>query len=70
MKTLDYNICIAIKGLVIHCYKTSANLEGKDLADPDTWFVVTKEMPFIEMKLLKDVKLYVDLMKNYPPMIL
>ena len=71
MKELDYNICIAIKGLVIHCYKTAASLEGKDLSEPDTWFVVTpKEPPFIEMKLLKDVLLYKDLMENYPKFIL
>jgi len=70
MRELDYSICIAIKGLVTHCYKTAATLKEKDLSAPDTWFVVTDDVPFIEMKLLKDVMLYKDLMTNYPPMIM
>jgi len=69
LSDLDGNICYAVKGLVIHCYKTAANLEGKDIADPATWFKIHKGLPFIEMLLLKDVLLYVTLMEHYPKFI-
>jgi len=66
MKELDYSVCIAIKGLVTHCYRTAATLKGKDIKDPDTWFKVTDGPPFVEMKLLKDVMLYKTLGETYP----
>ena len=71
MEELDGSLCIAVKGLVAHCYKTLAFLEGEDLSKPETWFEVTPtKAPFIAFKLKDDVEIYKTLMETYPKFIM